>query len=210
MTDQEILTQLQYSLMEPPDNGATWPSGLWTQAEVLAALNERQNRFLKRTGIEVGQANIAVSIGTFRYALPQDWLATLGVVWLGPDGTQVSLSRSDAFEADHGLADWPTTYGTPLLWMDADAPLLELQIAPLPNVAGNLLLLYIPQGAALDATGELFTIPNEYVHAVGKYGALADLFGKDGRGQNPEKAQYAELRYSMAEQMSQILLRGWV
>ena len=209
MTDTEILNQLQDALMEPRNDGATWPSGLWTVSEVLANLNERQNRFLKSTQLQVGLADLTVTAGVGRYALPDDWLTTVDVYWRTSTGTLTALDRADSFEADHGLPTWGFTRGTPILYMDEDSPLLQIQIAPIPDVDGRLLLLYIPQAAPLDGSQELFTVPNEYVHAVGKYGTLADLFGKDGRGANPEKAAYCEGRYRLAEEMARILLNGW-
>lgn len=210
MTDVEILNALQDALMEPRDDGATWPSGLWTAAEVLAALNERQNRFLKTTLLQVGLAELTGLAGVATYALPDDWLTTVGVFWRGTTDTQwTPLERADSFEMDHGVPTWTTTRAVPLVYMDEDSPLLQIRIGPLPDTDGRLLLFYIPQGADLDGSGEVFTLPNEYVHAAGKYGTLADLLGKDGRGANPEKAAYCEGRYRLAQQMATIVLNGW-
>lgn len=210
MTDQELGTALQYGLMEPPDGGATYPSGLWTPAEVWASANERQNRFLKNSRYQVGSATLTAVIGVHRYALPDDWLTTVSLTWIGADGTVSPMDRSDSFEADHGLPTWSTTRGTPDVFMDEDSPLLTIQVAPAPIAAGTFALLYIPQGAELDGTGQLITLADEYATPVLKYGVYADLLNKDGRGKNPGKAAYAELRYQLGLDMSQILLRGWV
>lgn len=210
MTDQDAANLIQDTLMEPRDNGADYPSGLWSPDEVWAAMNERQNRFLKASLFQVGTASIPVTAGVSRYALPQDWLTTIAVVWRGQNGYVRALERSDSFEADHGMPTWETTRGTPLLYFDEDQPLLQIALAPLPERAGTLDLIYVGQGPTLTGQGELLMLPAEYAHAVAKYGTLADLFGKDGRGANPEKAAYCELRYQMAEQMSQILLNGFV
>lgn len=212
-TDQQILTDIQYTLVELPDGGATFPSGLWTQAEVLAAMNERQNRFLKSTLLLLGlAAPIPLAAGDHRVALPQDWLTTVTLTWRSADGERRrELPRFDSFQADHGLVTWQHQRGTPQGYMDYDTPNLLVQVLPAPDVDGFLDLLYVPQGAPLDATGEQFTVPDEFVHAVGKYGTLADLFAKDGRGKNAQKASYCELRYHLAEEMAGIILRAsWV
>lgn len=208
-TDQEILSQIQAVLMEPADGGATFPSGLWTKAEVLANLNERQDRFLKATNTWVGVANLTGVIGVRIYALPQDWLGTIAATWQGADGRITPLQRSDSFEADRGMPSWGTDLGTPLLYMSEDTELLTIQIAPAPDAAGTLQVIYVPQGAPLDGTGEPFTLTDEYAQQVGKYGTLADCFGKDGRGKNPDKAAYAESRYQLAVEMAGIVLNGW-
>jgi len=79
-TDQQIEQQIQYTVIEPPDLGATWPSGLWTAAEVVDYLNQRQHRFLKDTHLQIGLANIPVTQGTSLYDLPDDWIDGQGAL----------------------------------------------------------------------------------------------------------------------------------
>ena len=210
-TDFELVQDLQYVLMEPID-GLTFPSNLWTIAEVINRMNERQNRFLKATGLLLGSAVLPVAAGDTRIALPDDWLATVEVWFVGANGRKRELIRSDSFAADHGAPSWSTDFDTPIVYMDYDAPTLLVQIAPAPNQAGTLLLLYVPQGAPLGVdlanAPELLSVPDEFLSAV-KYGTLADLFGKDGRGKDPTRAAYCEQRYQLAEQVAGIILNGW-
>lgn len=209
MLDTEILSEIQIQLFEPDDAGATFPSGLWQRDEILANLNERQDRFLKATLTWVGLANLTAVIGQRVYQLPQDWLTTVGLVWYGVDGTIKPLMRSDAFEQDHGNPLWAINQGVPTYYMDEDTALLSVQVAPAPSGNGYFELIYVPQGDVLDGTGQPMQVTNEYAHAVGKYGTLADAFGKDGRGKNPEKAAYCELRYQIAIQQAAIVMHGW-
>lgn len=208
--DTDLMNAAQYVLLEPPDDGATFPSGLWTRHEVITALSERQNRFLKSSLLLVGIVDIPAPAAQHRYPLPQDWLTTVGVTWFGDDGTITSLTRADAFEADHGLPTWVNQRGTPLMYMDEETPTLQVQIAPAPPIAGTLELIYIPESIDIDGSGNPLTVPDIYALPVIKYGLLAELFGKDGRGRNPEKAAYCEMRYQLGVELSQILLRGWV
>lgn len=208
-TDRQILERLQYAVMEPPDLGATWPSGLWTQAEILDYLNTRQARFIKATRVLIGVANTPCPAGTPRIDLPSDWIGTLDVVWRGQDGRVRNLIRSDSFEADHGDVLWETTRDTPWVYMDYDTPTLQLQIAPIPHVAGIVEVWYLAQAAPLDATGELLTVPDAFSSAACFYGALADMLGKDGRGKSPDRAAYCEARYQLGIDAAQIILSGW-
>ena len=41
MLDTEIMEQLQYHTLEPPDLGNTWDSLMWTKDEVISYLNNR-------------------------------------------------------------------------------------------------------------------------------------------------------------------------
>ncbi len=215
MLDNALLDEIQSTLLEPRDAGVTIPSGLWTPEELLAYLNQRQNRFLKTTLLQVGLADITVTAGVARYALPDDWLTTVDVFWRSSTGVYTPLLRGDSFEADHGLDDWATTRGTPLLYLDEDSPLLTIRLAPLPIANGRLLLFYVPQAAPLVSAADpanenhVLTVPDEYAHAAGKYGVLAEAFGKDGRGADPSRAAYCEGRYQLGVEMAQILLTGW-
>lgn len=209
MIDTEVMTTIQDALQEPADGGATFPSGLWTQTEVLHRMNERQNRFLKATQAQVGVVWLDVAAGVRRVQLPPDWLTTLDVRWRPTGGAWTLLLRSDSFETDHALPGWSTNTGTPEVYMDEDAPLLQVQIAPAPPVAGQLEVLYIPQGEEMTGTGDvLLQVPDEMAAGAVKYGALADLLNKDGRGKSPERAAYCELRYRLAEQVVGLLLAG--
>lgn len=209
ITDQQILSQVQNVLLEPDDQGATWPSGLWSQAEILAYFNERQNRFLKTSLFWAGLADITVTAGISIYALPQDWLTTIGLVWRGADGTVRPLVIADRYMLDQGDPTWTTIADTPKYYLSEDTPMLSVQIAPTPVIDGTLLLCYVPQGEELTGDGYPLTVTDEYAHAVGKYGILADAFAKDGRGKSPERAAYCQQRYDLALTMAEITLRGW-
>lgn len=210
--DTQLLTMLQYAVMEAPDSGATWPSGLWSRSEVLDYLNERQNRFLKSSLIQLGVANITgLLVRQSTIVLPQDWLATVSVVWTGEDGTQRELIRADSFELDHGQVDWTTTARTPLVYLDYAAPSLQMILGPVPDQAGSVELLYVPTAETLTGDGDvIYQLPDEFADAAGKYGPLADMFRKDGRGRNPEKASYCELRYQLGLDAAAIIVNGRV
>jgi hypothetical protein len=208
--DTTILQGIQYAVLEPPDGGLTWPSGLWTQAEILGYMNTRQSRFLKATGLWIGQANIDVLTAQSRIALPADWISTLSATWRGVDGSVQILERADTFEADHGDPDWEVTYGLPALFMDYEAPTLQLVLTPLPLTSGVVQLLYVPQGPTLTGTGETLQVQPMFAAACAKYGTLADMLAKDGRGKNAEKAAYAESRYQMGIDCARIILDGFV
>lgn len=206
-TDQQVLQQIQYTVIEPPDLGATWPSGLWTKDEVIRYLNQRQNRLLKDTHLEVGIADIPGVIGTSEYNMPFDWIATIRMVWTPTGGSAVELCNSDTWEADHGIPTWSNTNGTPKIFVDYLGATLRINIAPSPDVNGTFQIYFVPIAVDLDGTGELFTIPDEFVPYV-KYGALADMLEKVGRGQDP-RAEYCEKRYQMGIEIANMLLNGW-
>lgn len=208
MIDQALYAEIQIALLEPANGGATYPSGLWTPDEVVACANQRQGELLKKCGIVVAQAALPVVAGQSRVTLPEDWQRTTRVVWAGADGRVRALGRDDTWSADTGLSTWGTATGMPLVYMDEEAPTLTIQIAPAPDVAGTLTVFYLPLGAPLDRSGVELTVPDELAAGL-KYGILADLLRKDGRGRDVGRAAYAELRFGLEADLARLILRGW-
>jgi hypothetical protein len=207
--DQTLLQQLQYALIEAPDGGQSWLSGLWTREEILSVANQRQDRLLFDTLLILTSTSLAVGIGDTSIALPANWLRTILLIWRGDDGVNRELQRSDAFEADHAILSWQTTNGLPIVYMDDDHPgSLVVRIAPGPTVTGTLTLVYAAAGTSLTGNGVSLTVPDELAHAV-KYGTLAALLSKDGRGRDDARATYCQSRVDLAVQASQIILNGW-
>lgn len=207
--DQVLLSRIQVALIEPRNGGQSFPSQLWGRDEVIAISNQRQQNFLHETLLLLGLATITpVNIGDHRIALPSDWIRTVTAVWRGNDGTVRELMRSDSFETDHILSTWEATDATPLVYHEMEAPNGFMQIAPGPSVAGAVDLLYVPQGVELNGNGELLTVPDELEHTI-RYGVLADLLGKDGRGKDPTRAAYCEQRVQLGIDLTKIIIEGW-
>ena len=204
-TDQQIMNMIQFVMIETPNNGATWDSGLWTQTEVIDYLNHRQNRFLKDTHLQIGIANIDAVQGTAEYNLPDDWINTVRVAWIALDGTTKELTRSDVWEADYGIPTWSYVQATPKVYYDGKP--LVIKIMPVPNAAGTIQVHYVPLASIFDGTGEIATVPDEFVHPI-KYGALTDMFSKIGRANDP-RAQYCSQRYLLGQEIARLLLGGW-
>jgi hypothetical protein len=207
--DQDLLTAIQFALIEPPNGGASWPSGLWTREEVLGSLNQRQDKLLKDSLLLVGIANLPVAASQHRVDLPFDWIRTISVVWRSTDLTVVrELLRADSFEADHAIPTWDLTDTTaPLVYMEYETPTLQVQIGPAPTGTGTLELLYVPLGTRLTGQNELLVVPDEWAFAV-KYGALADLLSKNGRGQDLPRAASAEQKFQLGIEAARLILRG--
>ena len=202
------MEEIQYSMIEPPDGGQTWPSGLWDVIEVSGYLTQRQNRFLKDTHLQVGIADIPGQVGNSRYDLPTDWIATVRVVWVPDAGSIRPLGRADMFQADHGYPTWGYIDGTPSLYTDADVPTLTLQIAPAPNAPGKFQIMYVPMAPALDGSGDCLTIQPEF-HAALKYGVMADMLTKTSQANDPSRAQYCEDRFQLGMEIAEMLLNGF-
>lgn len=209
LQDQDLLEHLQYMVLEPPDGGQSWPSGLWDREEVLDYLTQRQNRLIKETLLAVGEAApVALAINTRTIALPQDCVKVIRVVWIGNNGVTRPVERSDAWGADHHLPTWPTATGAfPLVYIEQLEDTLTLTVAPAPAVAGQVLVQYVGTAPRLSGDGELFGVPDPCLRPI-FWGALADMVAKVGRGHDPRRGQHAELRYQLGREAIRLILGG--
>lgn len=209
VTDQALFQEIQYALLEPPDLGATWPSGLWSSAEVLNYGIQRQNRLLRETLLLVGQIPVTVFAFTSTLTLPFDWLRTLRMVWRGTDGAVVPLHPIDTFQADCSFPAWETTGGVPLAYLEEEnSATLQFRITPPPLVDGTIDLFYVPLATPFTLDPEILTVPDELAAPL-KYGIMADMLSKDGRGRDPERAAYCESRYQLGIDAAKIIMSGW-
>jgi hypothetical protein len=212
MTDRELLTDLQYVLIEPPDGGDTFPSLIWTRDEVLDAVNGALRALARDTHLYVVRIEIPITAGTTGVFLPANWLATASLVWRAADQTRTPLGPVDAFEGDLATPGWETTPGLPLGYADLDGPSLTTRLVPTPAEAGTLELLYIavPPLVAPAVAGTAVPLPLAPEFASGvKYAALGTLLRKVGRLLDEERARYAERRAQLTETAAQLLLGGW-
>jgi len=209
VTDRELLEELQYALIEPPDGGDTWPSLIWTREEVLDAVNAGLRALVHDTHLQVARTELAVLPGAIAVDLPTDWLATAHLVWRDT-ATQVRtpLGPVDAFEGDLAAPGWELSPGLPLGYADLDGPTLTLRLVPTPAAAGTVELLYIAVPALVVGNGSSLPFATEFSSGV-KYAALASLLRKVGRLIDPERAHYCDRRYELTTTVASILLEGW-
>jgi len=210
MIDRALLSELQYVLIESPDGGDTWPSGIWTRDEVLDALNAGVRALARDTHVRVLRTEIAVLAGTTSIALPADWLATAYLVWRSSTNVRSPLGPVDGFEGDAALPGWETTPGVPIGYADLDQATLTLRLVPTPLNSGTLEVLYVavpPAATALSPGAEL-PLPEEFTSGI-KYSALGTLLRKVGRLLDAERADYCDRRYDLAQTVATIMLGGW-
>jgi hypothetical protein len=205
MTDAEVLTQIADCLIEDP----SYLSGLWALPEILAYANLRQQRFLKATKVVAAVAIIPWVPGQPEADLPVDWIDTVCARWHNfVLDTWVPLPQSDSFELDHVSPDTALTVQDPQGFRDSDLETLRIAVGPPPTAPGEMEAVYIALAETLDGSGIAFEVPD----ALGpylKYGILADMLSKDGRGQDLLRARYCEQRFEEGIALASALLNGW-
>jgi len=204
-----LFEEIQYHMIEAPDLGVTWADGIWTAAEVLGYANQRQARFLKEAPVLLGRAEI-INSSALAQPLPEDWMLTYRLVWKDDDGTRTQLPRVDHRELDLALSTWPTgTAAKPQVYADTDMATQTIHVAPIPTNGGEFEITYVAVPPLLDGTTEPFMVPDMFVPAV-KYGIMADMFGKNGRVHDTERAAYCEMRFQEGVIAANVMVRGFV
>lgn len=205
MTDAEVLTEVASATIED----ALFSSGLWTITEILAYTNLRQQRFLKATRCVAGTAIIPWTPGQPEHDLPADWIDTILARWHSfVEDTWVPIPQSDSFELDHISPDTALTVHPPQGFRDSDLETLRIALGPAPTAPGELEIVYVALAAALDGSGIPFEVPDMLVPYL-KYGILADMLSKDGRGQDLLRARYCEQRFEEGIALASALTDGW-
>ncbi len=212
VTDQTILSEIQRVTLEGTgDSGATWPSGMWTQAEVVGYLNQRQNRFLAATGLFWTRTETNITTGQAAQANPASWVATVFIAYKSGAGLYRELPKLDALELDYALPSWPGASGaTPMGYYEVDGATLTTFVVPAPTENGSALeRYYVALGTALSTSGVNFSVSDEFVATI-KYGALADMFSKVGPAANPMLAAACEQRWQEGLELGMLMAQeGW-
>jgi hypothetical protein len=201
VTDLQLLTEIEYHLMEPP-TGATWTgSEMFTVQDILTALQRRRDQFLNETGTVLTRQTFAVSAPTEGRVLltlssPFNIIDIRRVAWKDtPSGQYSTLWRESRDALDFFFASWKTsTKPLPKVYSVSDTQPLQIQLAPIPSDAGTLEVLTVNTGNTLTGTGTLMGVPDDLVWII-KFGALADLLQKDGPARDPGRAEYCNKRW---------------
>lgn len=209
-TDQQILDELQRAVVETPNSGASWPSGVWTVAELTGYLMQAQAALLRDTQILVARRTLVTVPQVTRQQLPDDWLATVRATWISPDGSTRSLSRESTVSLDLMLPAWDRDLSPtgPVAFLDQEVPGLQIQIAPAALDSGQIGLLYLTIPTGVSNVGLPLSIPDECVPAL-KWKVLGLMLGKIGRAFDPERAEYCQSRYTEIVDAINAQLAGW-
>lgn len=213
ITDQTLLAEIQRVTLESPgDGGVSWPSGMWTAAEVIGYLNQRQNRWLSATGLMWTHALTPVVANQARQSAPTNWAATIFMAFCNANGCFFELPKVDTHELDLRYVNWPiTSSDRPYGYYETEGETLSTYLAPIPSTfIVQLEWYYVALGTALTGAGVNFSVPDEFVPTI-KYGALADMFSKVGPAANPILAQACEERWMEGLELGVLMgTEGWL
>ena len=214
VTDQNLYNELQMHLLETENSGASFGSGLYTVAEMVARTNYRLDLFNALTGVRVTynasqNATTGVKGQDISTAAP-DMINPLYVFYSSNAGTTYyMLPKGSSLEADMYITT-QTAVTLPSHYTLDSARTLGINLFPAPTFTGSngkINLAYIPKVGTLPATpdGTGLSIPDDFTPFI-KYGVLADLFRKSGETYDPVRAEICEQLFSLGVEVT----KGWL
>ena len=200
VTDTDILTAMEYALLEPP-TGWTWTgTSQFTLADLSQALIARRDELLQASGANVVRlTGIGSPTAGVTTVLPDTALQLRRVRWVPATGLGYSpyaLAREDAGTRDAYGPPVLTDTGEPESWLvTANAP-LEFDVSTVPPVPGLWDLLLLEAGPApAPPAATVLGLPNDWCW-VAKWGALADCLSNSPERVDALRAKYCAARYA--------------
>ena len=195
--DTDVIPTLEYHLLEPASPAVWSGSEMFTLDDLTNALQRRRDQFLVDTGCVIMQYTLPVTGSPVsRFLLSEAVIDVRRCVFQSVTGSYHQMSREDEFALAAFLPFWDrAAVPHPKAWSISVTPPFQLQLAPAPQSLGILQMLVVGVGPALDpTTGVVLGIPDDLSWIV-KWGALADLLGRDSPARDPARATYCEQRY---------------
>ncbi len=137
-------------------------------------------------------------------ALDDNIINVRRALWKNLAGEYNLLWLTDTFMLTAGSQVW-TLPDVPIDYTTYYSNPLTLLLAPPPAVNGFVHLLSVNSGPDLTpaSSATILGIPDDLCWVV-KFGALADLYGQDGPGQDLGRAQYCETRWKDGIKLARI------
>ncbi len=200
VTDNSIMTQIEYHLLEPLTSNypLAWTgSKQFNVNDLLSAIQRRRDETLSITSCQISESQIPVPVG--RVVLSDSVIDVRRVAWLPDTGlgyTNSPLFPADGLEKEFFEAGWTIdAQGIPNLWLASSEPPLSFDVDRVAPVPGSFDLLTVNTGSALStAAPTVLGVPDDWAWVV-KWGALADLLSRESNAKDALRAQYAEKRY---------------
>lgn len=218
VTDRDLVTDMEYALMEPPTPTAWTGTAMFTLGDLTGAIQRRRDQFLRETGAVVTRAVLVVTPdANGRFTLPSNVVTVRRMAWIMANGTVIPLTRDDEWGLTHYRQTWQTpvdpTSQWPTVYSVGVTPPLQVQLGPPPADSGSIEILAIVLGGPIDPTvPNLLSVPDDWAWVV-KWGALADVLNIQGTAYDPQRAAHAQARWELGIKMAtqaSVLLAGYI
>lgn len=200
VTDTQVYTLMEYALTEPPTGGTWTGTSQFSIADLSGALQRRRDEIIQVANCNQAIINPASTPNVCRGALPDTTIEPQRVRFLPADlvaYSPVTLSREDQVTEEFFEPDFPNEApAMPQSWMVASEPPLAFDVDIAPSVAGKYEVVALQSGVAFSPPSpNLLGIPDDFAW-LARYGALADLLGRESDATDLPRAAWCQKRYT--------------
>lgn len=214
LTDTYLYRVMQYHLLEPPSGGVWTGTSQFNITDLSGALEGARDEMVQSSGCNVAQMMLLPSVpNTRRVFLPDSTLEPRRARFIPDSGTPTTMTREDTLAWDSFEPAHAQTPRVPQSWGVIDGPPLALNLDTGPNIPGSYDVIALMAGEPFGPpTPTLLGVPDDWSW-VAKWGALAELLGRDSEATDRERAKYCIKRYEDGQkimQQSNWLLTGTI
>lgn len=200
VTDNDLYTVMQYHLIEPPTGGGPWiGTSQFALSDLQGALQRRRDEIIQYCGCNIQNLPfLAAAHSTRSLVFPDSTLEPRRVRFFPNSGygLPVTLGREDTLSFDRFSPSWTTKAdSTPGHWSVITGPPLEMIVDSVPNVPANYDVISLQAPAPFNPPAySPMNIPNDWTW-LAKWGALADLLGRESEATDRQRADYCLQRF---------------
>jgi hypothetical protein len=195
LTDVYLYTLMEYHLLEPP-SGSTWTgTSQFSISDLSGALQRRRDEMIQATGCNVWPIGLPSTPNTRRQVFADSSLEPRRARWIPTTGNPVTMNREDNMAWDGFEPNHLQTTGQPANWGVIAGPPLSFDVDVAPNVSGAYELLSLQSGFPFNPPAvTLMGVPDDWAW-LAKWGALADLLGRESEATDRQRADWCLRRY---------------
>ena len=216
VTDNDILAQVGYALLEYADVSPFINTGQFSIGNVAAALGEQIDHILGETHLVLTDSEFPVGppppAGRFTLATSvlqihrMDWMDAISKLW-------TLLNRTDDIQAYGFRNAWTQNPGLPEGYMESATPPLQVDLIPPPiNEGAPSMLVTVSQCyTGLGVSPTIMNLPDDVTWAL-VWATLASVLRQDAQSRDYQRAEYCERRLNGALQLFRSLpcvLQAW-
>jgi len=199
VTASDLYTMMQYHLLEPPTGGTWTGTSQFSIDDLSGALQRRRDEMIQASGCNLNQVLpfLPSTPNVRRTLFPDSTLEPRRTRFM-PDsgfGSPVTLTREDSFAWDTSEALHLQTTAIPSAWTVISGPPLAMDVDTGPPVPGSYDVIALQAGANFfPPVATLMNVPDDWAW-VAKWGAVADLLGRDSEATDRQRADYCLKRF---------------
>lgn len=197
LTDSYLYMLMEYMLLEPP-SGSVWTgTSQFTLADLQFALQRRRDEVIQISGCNLAQLPPLTSAANQRRTFFPDSTLEPRRARFIPDSTAgpITLCREDTLQFDAFEPGYLQSGALPSSWSVITEPPLAMDVDTAPGVTGKYDVISLQSGPVFaPPAATLLGVPDDFAW-VCKFGALADLLGRESEATDHLRADYCLRRY---------------